>query len=114
MNVRAELFRYELALARREPAGLDRELADLIADDFFEFGASGGTWDAESMRKMLRTSGRADVELDAFTAELLSDGIGLVTYRVPGVTPSNRSSAWVHRDRRWVIRFHQGTPAPHG
>lgn len=57
-DLRDDLFRLEAALARRDPAGLPGALlglADLLADDFFEFGASGHTWTAAQVREALAT-----------------------------------------------------------
>ena len=58
--------------------------------------------------------------IEAFTAAPLSGHVVLVTYRsiarAPGVPARHalRSSVWVRRDGRWLIRFHQGTPAVAG
>ena len=40
-EVQKELQRLELALASRDPTGIDGGLTSLIADDFLEFGKSG-------------------------------------------------------------------------
>lgn len=104
------LHRLEVALASGDPSGVDGGLAGLIADDFAEFGASGRTWDAASMRETVAGAEPSDaVTLEDFRVDLLAPDVALATYRIGPPRPSNRSSVWVRRDGRWQVRFHQGT-----
>ena len=108
----AELHRLESALARRDPALLDGDgaaLAGLIADDFVEFGASGRTWTAEEARASLATEPPRDVPMEDFAVSRIAVGVALVTYRSRDPRHAKRSSIWVRRRGRWVMRFHQGT-----
>jgi len=109
--LRDELLRLETALAERDQAAVPGGLADLIADDFVEFGASGRTWTAATIRELL-ASGPSDqpIRIEDFTVHVLGRGVVLATFRVAGERPSNRASIWLRRGSRWVIRFHQGTP----
>lgn len=109
LEIRAELLRLETALAARDPSGADVPLADLIADDFVEFGASGQVWDAASVREWLEDAAAEALSVEAFDVSLVADDVALVTYRVTSSGRSNRVSVWVRRDGRWVVRFHQGT-----
>ena len=108
-RTRAELLGFELALAACDGAGLAVELADLIADDFVECGASGRTWDASAVRKMLAGAAQARPTVEGFEIEFLADGVVLATYRITAPTVSNRSSVWIRRGGAWQVRFHQGT-----
>ncbi|MEI7743056.1 MAG: nuclear transport factor 2 family protein [Chloroflexota bacterium] len=107
------LRRLEAALAAADPAGLDGSLAGLVADDFLEFGASGRAWTADEVREALAGS-TADgpVDLEAFEVSMPAPDVALVTCRLGPPRPSNRSSVRVGRDRRWQVRFHQGTLRP--
>jgi len=108
----AELHRLESALARRDPTLLEgngASLAGLIADDFFEFGASGRTWTAAETRAALATEPPRDVPMEDFAVSRLGVGVALVTYRSRDPRHARRSSIWVRRGGRWVMRFHQGT-----
>lgn len=110
--VRAELLRLETALATRDASSIDRDLPSLIADDFVEHGASGAVWDVDAVRRLLGAATRVEVRIEDFAADELASGLVLVTYRTGAPRPSNRSSIWVRRLGRWVIRFHQGTLRP--
>jgi glyoxylase I family protein len=110
----AELHRLESALARRDPDLLDGDaaaLSELIADDFLEFGASGRTCAAADVRAALATEPPRDVPMEDFAVTRLAAGAALVTYRSRDPRHARRSSIWVRRGGRWVMRFHQGTLA---
>jgi hypothetical protein len=91
-----------------------------IADDFFEIGASGRTYNKAAILVDLKDEPpRSPILLSHFSARLLANNIALVNYRTTrGGTSGEplvatlRSSIWVHRDNRWQITFHQGTPLP--
>jgi hypothetical protein len=109
-ELRDELFRLELALASRDLTGIDGGLMSLIANDFVEFGRSGRIWTARSVREVLESTRPQPVSIEDFEVAHLADGVVLATYSIPGSPSINRSSIWVRRDGRWLIRFHQGTP----
>jgi hypothetical protein len=110
LDMRDELLRLELALASRDPTGIDGGLMSLIADDFVEFGKSGRVWTARSVREVLEGEPTRRVSIDDFEVAELADGVVLATYSMPGSPSVNRSSIWIRRDGRWSVRFHQGTP----
>ena len=108
----AELHRLESAVARRDAALLEgdtRTLSELIADDFLEFGASGRTLTAAEVRNALAAEPARDVPMEDFAVARLGAGAALVTYRSRDPRHARRSSIWVRRNGRWVMRFHQGT-----
>lgn len=111
-ELRDTLRRLEAALAAADPTGLDGGLGALIADDFLEFGASGRTRDATSIRGALARPATGPVELLDFAVTELAPDVVLATYRLGSPRPSNRSTIWVRRDGRWLVRFHQGTLLP--
>jgi len=108
-EVRDELLRLELALASRDPTGVEGGLMSLIAEDFVEFGRSGRIWTALSIKEILEAPPGEAVRIEDFEVVELADGVVLATYLVPGPPSVNRSSIWVHRGGRWLLRFHQGT-----
>ena len=112
-DLRETLLRLETALACANPEGTEGGLAGLIADGFLEFGASGRTWDAASMRETLAGASPTDpVEILEFEVVELAPDVALATYRIGPPRPSNRSTIWSRRDGRWQVRFHQGTLRP--
>jgi len=101
---------------RSSPDGI----AELLADDFVEFGRSGRVYDKQQIVEAL--VGEADgFELaeraaSHFHLTELADGVALLTYRSTRrqggkVARSLRSSIWAWRRGRWQMVFHQGTPA---
>ena len=102
-----------LSRAVREDAA---ELARLIADDFVEFGASGGIWNKSDVLEALQQQVFAQRTVSQFTLKQLSEDSALVTYhchtvaggqRVPA--DSLRSSVWRRQGEQWQMVFHQGT-----
>ena len=109
-RVRVELLRLEAALASRDPSGIDGGLMSLIAEDFVEIGKGGRIWTARSIRDILEGPGGEPVSIEDFVVDEVGEGVVLATYEVPGRPAVVRSSIWVWRDGRWLLRFHQGTP----
>jgi len=96
------------------------EVARLLADEFFEFGASGTVWSRQQVidglpqepRQPARELGSSD-----FSVHWLDEGVAFVTYRGTRRIPSEgkefhflRSSIWKLIDGHWRMVFHQGTP----
>jgi hypothetical protein len=102
-------------VVRRSPEAVGR----LLDDDFEEIGSSGRLFDRDALIEALAgetTSGRMtiddwsthpvgpDVVLAVFSTRATgSDGVSRV---------SRRSSIWIRRGGRWLLRFHQGTRVP--
>lgn len=95
------------------------EVANLLADDFVEFGRSGRIHDKQQTVEALagETHGSEPAERTAshFHINELADGVALLTYRstlrmAGNVSHSLRSSIWIWCDGRWQMVFHQGTP----
>lgn len=85
----------------------------LLADDFYEIGASGNTFDKTATVQSLSN----EIEqfskwtISDFTMILLGPKIVQVRYRIPE-SSTLRSSLWRKENDGWVIFFHQGTFAP--
>jgi hypothetical protein len=88
---------------------LDRHiLLALLHEDFREFGASGRTYDRESIVKTLLASEGRNAEAWNFHATRLGPDAVLLTYRTD---TSLRTSAWLRgADGSWRMLHHQGTP----
>lgn len=97
--------------------------AELIADDFTEFGGNGRIYNKGDALAMMRLHSPRVFALEEFSVRELGPQVALVTYRLqseaanggPG-RMSARSSIWVQRDGKWQVTFHQVTmlsqPAP--
>jgi hypothetical protein len=113
-KLRRQLLDFEIGLASGDPERTGVALGSLLADDFVEFGASGRRWDVASTREFLADRARREIVISDFEIDRLAPDVVLATYRVEGTRPSRRSSIWVHRQGRWLVRFHQGTLLPRG
>ncbi len=109
-EIREELLRLESALASRDPTGVVGGLMSLIAADFLEFGRSGRIWTAGSIREVLEGPTGEPAVIEDFEVAELAEDVVLVPYLMPGEPAVNRSSIWIRREGRWLLRFHQGTP----
>ncbi|WP_178128832.1 DUF4440 domain-containing protein [Pseudomonas sp. ADAK18] len=93
-------------------------LAQLLADDFVEFGASGHVWGSRAeVIAGLRDEVFSARSMSEFALKVLAEGVVLVTYRcrrtatvVTAGADSLRSSVWREEEGRWRMVFHQGTP----
>src|SRR3974390_3267340 len=114
-----ELRKLEEAMARPEIRRSPELLTQLLADDFREFGSSGGVFDKKQIIDALREQPRLQLWLEEFDVKRLAPDLALVTYRgncrlvdSDKISRSLRSSIWRNRDGRWEVLFHQGTPSP--
>ena len=99
--------------SRNDPELVDR----LLHPDYLEVGSTGRTW---TRREILEPVGHFTADLTELAATELVPGAVLVTYTsvvhdlsgIDEVTegPVKRSSLWLHREGRWRLRYHQGTP----
>ena len=105
----------EERLLEPEVRSSPEQLALLLAEDFLEIGSSGRTFDKKQIIANLKGESVFDYSIQDFKVRQLGADIALATYRIetrqeaePRI--SLRSSIWVHRDGRWQVMFHQGTP----
>jgi hypothetical protein len=92
-------------------------MEEVLAPDYFEFGASGRTYDRATTINLEPQEIRAVLPLPDFEARLLSPDVAQVTYRsidrlLGRARQARRSSIWSRTENGWVLRFHQGTLLP--
>lgn len=93
------------------------DLRDLVAEDFFEIGASGRTYNKAEVLAAIETAPLRKFQVEDFKIVANGEDWALVTYRAGERTPelsttSLRSTLWVERGGKWQIVFHQGTNIP--
>ena len=107
----------ETSLHKKEVRNSRGRVDELIADDFVEFGKSGGVFNKQDTLDGLEGE-QFDLQIDVseFNAKELTSNVVLVTYTATMLDSDNtttvstrRSSVWVDRDGRWQMVFHQGT-----
>ena len=88
-------------------------VAQLLAEDFVEFGSSGRIFTKQKIIASLRAEPPASVTATEFRVVLLAPGTALVTYRAHRHTAppvyTLRSSLWQLQQGQWQMVFHQGT-----
>jgi hypothetical protein len=117
-EIAAHLFALEKALldpaVRRDRA----RVSALLADDFIEFGSSGGIWTRDTTLHLLESENYSPPSVEDMACRALSEGVMLVTYKTVRINTDTgerstalRSSIWTNESGKWVVRFHQGTRA---
>ncbi|MEH1897243.1 MAG: DUF4440 domain-containing protein [Nostoc sp.] len=95
-----------------------KDVMDLLADEFIEFGSSGRVFNKQQIIDSLQNEPIAPVtqrSITEFKTLVLATGVILVTYHIvrylSGEQPVNslRSSIWKFNNDGWKIIFHQGT-----
>lgn len=91
------------------------EVAQLLADDFVEFGSSGQRFTKPEVIHALQVESPDRFEASGFRVRFLAQHVALVTYVAlrsgsHHSSSSLRSSLWEQLDGRWQLVFHQGTP----
>ncbi len=90
-------------------------VAELLSDDFLEFGSSGRVFDKRTVLEFLRNEASAEsAALSEFCFTQLAPGVALVTFRASQRRQgtrieSIRSSVWKQERGAWKLLFHQGT-----
>lgn len=116
MDLVQTLFELEQCLMSQATRSNAEVISGLIADDFTEFGASGGVWYKADIVEHLPDQPFTPRTISEFTVKQLSPNTALVTYHchTGSTTPvtSLRSSIWRLQGDRWQMVFHQGTLIP--
>lgn len=113
-----QLYQLEKRLLQPEVRRSVSELANLLADDFVEFGSSGRVFSKQQVVEGLPHSPTLQMAILNFQAKPLAPDVVLTTFylikqnetRVE-MRYSLRSSIWKFIDGRWQMVFHQGTPS---
>ena len=90
-------------------------LAEVIAEDFEEIGASGKIYNATAiMSALLVEDDDSPVRATSFLSRELTPDLVMINYetsrRTDSVSFVRRTSIWRRRGDSWQIIFHQGTP----
>jgi len=117
----ATLKRLEARLQVPSVRSSRRQLDQLLANEFREFGSLGQIYDKHQVIDLLCSDpvpkqGRY-ATFQKLSVAWLADDVALITYRSvksegdkPRRQLANRASIWKRSDGRWRLVFHQGTP----
>jgi hypothetical protein len=115
MDLLQTLLELERRLLSQATRGDAEEISRLIADDFTEFGASGGIWTKADLVEQLPCQPFTQRTISEFAVKPLSGDTALVTYQChTNASNSLRSSIWRKQEEQWQMVFHQGTCIPKG
>ena len=115
MDVAETLRELEASLLTNAVRKDAARVAELLAEEFCEFGSSGAAYTKAEIIKSLQTGEDVRLTMKEFVCRLVAEGVALVTYRSERaedggeVIAALRSSLWVWRAGRWQMVFHQGT-----
>ncbi|MCW8276549.1 nuclear transport factor 2 family protein [Pseudomonas sp. PCH199] len=119
MELSPTLLKLEQRLLSQATRCDAEEISRLLADDFIEFGASGGIWTKSEVVEQLPHEAFTQRTISEFIAKHLSEHTVLVTYRCHATANgqrcsanSLRSSIWRRQGEQWQMVFHQGTLLP--
>lgn len=113
-DLAVEVLAAERRLLLPEVRSSRSALEALLHPDFREIGASGRLWSREEIiSELVADTHPPAPDIESPQVEVIAAGIVLLTYAVTGRRgPTRRSSLWTAGSGgRWVVRFHQGTPA---
>ena len=114
-DVLDELSRREPIFHRPESGATRADFARLMADDYWEIGASGRRYERNYILDLLEAryaAGRPDVwETSGFECRELAPDVYLLTYTLlqNQVRWTRRATVWRRTSDGWKILYHQGT-----
>jgi len=112
-QVIAEVLSLERRLLDPVTRASSRNVERLLHADFREVGATGRSWDRNSVLAALTTAPGETTAVTDMSARVVAAGVVLVTYQARGSGErggSLRSSLWCKGEDGWRVLFHQGTP----
>ena len=87
----------------------------VLHPDFAEVGRSGRLFTRDEVLDMPPVPISLEIPRETFSVSEVADGVALVGYdTIPADSmhgAAHRSSIWVRDGDRWLLRYHQGTPA---
>lgn len=116
-NLREVLYVLETELITHSARSSAERLNELLADDFIEYGSSGGIYDKKITMDSLTNEPSPPYKIYDFEVVSVTDDFAQTRFKTDQVNPggttikSLRSSLWRKHDGKWQICFHQGTLA---
>ena len=114
-RVTRELTALEPIFHRPESGTSRADFEAMMADDFFEVGASGKKYPREFVLEALELRLRSPVKeqhaVTDFACRRISKDVFLVTYQLEQANNrlSRRSTLWQRSPEGWKVLYHQGT-----
>ncbi len=113
LSVKEHLRELEEQLLQPHVRKMPERVAELLAEEFVEFGSLGCRYNKTQIIEALQSESSSRWSLSEFDVSLLAPDVALATYRAIQHTEpplhSLRSSIWMLRDGHWKMVFHQST-----
>ena len=123
---RKDLLRVQRQLVEREPIfhrtehrRTRAEFEAMMADEFWETGASGRRYSRQQvldvLQQRIESPNDDEWQADDFHCQQLAPDNYLLTYTLrQGARVTRRATIWRRSERGWVIVYHQGTIVEQG
>ncbi|ALS79972.1 DUF4440 domain-containing protein [Planococcus kocurii] len=110
-RLKEEIYRLECSHLEPECWVSTDKLSEVLDDEFFEFGSSGGLIKRQDFEGDF-PSNPDPMAIHFFEMHKLGPDAVLTTYQITNLKTgklTNRSSVWKKRENGWRLFFHQGT-----
>jgi len=100
----------------RDETRYDRAYMNAVLHpDFAEVGRSGRVFSRDEVLDMPMVPINVQIPRETFSVAEIAPAVALVSYETVPVDSmhgaAHRASVWVGDGSRWLLRYHQGTPA---
>lgn len=115
-NLKETILALETTLVNQDVRMSEEKLDELLADDFLEYGSSGGIYDKKITIETLTEGDGFTYKIYDFEIIELSPNFIQSRFKTNRTNPdgsnltSLRSSIWKNNNGSWQMWFHQGTP----
>ena len=117
MDAATELRDLEPIFHRSPPGTTRAQFAKMVADDYWEVGASGTVYRRDEVLDVLERryadpayDPEAGLEVSGFACRAAGDGTWLVTYGLrQDARLTRRLTVWRREAGAWIALYHQGT-----
>lgn len=106
-----ELVTLELKLQQEDVRSDKKQLAQLVHDNYLEFGRSGKVWKKADLLVSDQKIPQLHIQSSEFSVQKVGERSYLVSYLTTEQETgkqTNRRSLWVKEENAWQLLFHEG------
>lgn len=109
--IKQELVTLELKLQQEDVRSDKKQLAQLVHDNYLEFGRSGKVWKKADLLVSDQKIPQLHIQSSEFSVQKVGERSYLVSYLTTEKETgkqTNRRSPWVKEENAWQLLFHEG------